>query len=92
MALGATPAGVVRLLMTQSARLAAIGAGAGFLVSFVLMAVIRTFVRMENVSVLDAGAFAAGSAIVGGAAALATYLPARRAAHVDPSESLRADG
>ena len=92
MALGSTAAGVVRLLMTQSARLVAIGAGAGFVVSFVLMAVLRTFVRMDNVSVLDAGAFAASAAIIGGAAALATYLPARHAAHVDPAETLRADG
>ena len=92
MALGATSAGVVRLLMMQSARLVAIGAGAGLVASFALMAILRTFVRLENVSVLDAGAFAASAAFIGAAAALATYLPARRAAHIEPSRTLRADG
>jgi putative ABC transport system permease protein len=92
MALGATSAGVVRLLMTQSARLVAIGAGAGLAASFALMAILRTFVRLENVSVLDAGAFAASAALIGAAAALATYLPARRAALIEPSRTLRGDG
>jgi len=49
-------------------------------------------VRLENVSVLDAGAFAASAALIGAAAALATYLPARRAAQIEPSRTLRADG
>ena len=92
MALGATSAAVVRLLMLQSARLVAIGAGAGLIVSFSLMAVLRAFVRLDNVSVLDAGAFVASAAVIGAAAALATYIPARRAAHIEPSETLRADG
>ena len=85
MALGATSGRVVRLLMTQSARLVAIGGGAGLIVSFALMAILRTFVRLENVSVLDAGAFAASAAIIGAAAFVSTYVPARRATHIEPS-------
>jgi hypothetical protein len=92
MALGATSAAVVRLLLTQSARLVAAGAGAGLLVSFALMATLRAVIRLENVSVLDAGAFAASAAVIGAAAGLATYWPARRAAHIEPSQTLRADG
>jgi ABC-type lipoprotein release transport system permease subunit len=40
---------------------------------------------------MDGVAFAAGLAMVIGAAAIAAYAPARRAARVDPALTLRAD-
>jgi ABC-type lipoprotein release transport system permease subunit len=55
------------------------------------MQVLSTFVRLENVSVVDAGAFAAGLLLVAAAVALASYAPARRATRVDPSDTLRAE-
>jgi putative ABC transport system permease protein len=48
-------------------------------------------VRLDNVSVIDLGAFAVSVALVVGAVALASYGPARRAARVEPSLMLRAD-
>ena len=92
MALGASSLAVVRLLMTQSARFVAIGAGFGLIASFGVMMTLRSIIRLQNVSVLDAGAFAASAAVIAAAAGLATYVPARRSARIDPSETLRADG
>ena len=44
-----------------------------------------------GVSPLDPAAYVAALVIIIGAAALATYLPARRAAQLDPIETLRAE-
>jgi hypothetical protein len=92
MALGAPSAAVVRLLMRQSGRLAAIGAGVGLFIAFAALAAARTFVRLDNVSVLDPVTFTAAAALVIGASAFATYIPARKAALIEPAETLRSDG
>jgi predicted permease len=92
MALGATAAAVVRLVMTQSARTVAVGAGIGLLVSFAALATLRAAVRLDNVSLVDAGAFVAALTIVATATAVASYLPARRASQIEPAHTLRADG
>lgn len=91
MALGATAAALVRLVMTHAARLAGIGAVIGLVVTFSVMKVLSSVMRMQNLTLLDAGAFAAGIAVVGVATALAAFSPARRATRVNPSEALRAD-
>ena len=91
MALGATSTRVVRLVMGQTARLAGLGAVAGLLVSYIALKLLSAFVRMENVSVVDAGAFAVGLGLVAAAVAVASYGPARRAAVVDPAVVLRSD-
>ena len=92
MAVGATSGAIVRLVMAQSGRLVAVGAGLGLIVSFSALAVLNAIVPLENVSVLDARAFAAGVAIIALAAAFATFFPSRRATRLDPSHALRADG
>ena len=92
MALGATSAAVVRLLMTQSGRLVAVGAGVGLIVSLALLSILRAVITLDNVSMLDARAFAASAMLIGAAAGLATYYPARRASRIEPSQTLRADG
>jgi ABC-type lipoprotein release transport system permease subunit len=46
---------------------------------------------MRAVTLVDVSAFAAGGALVMAAAALAAYQPARRAARIDPSNTLRAE-
>ena len=90
-ALGATAGAVVGLVMRQTARLAGIGAVAGLAGAFVALKVLSSMVRLQAVSLMDGVAFGAGLALVIGAAAIASYQPARRAARVDPAQTLRAD-
>jgi ABC-type antimicrobial peptide transport system permease subunit len=91
MALGASARAVVHLIMRQSGRLAGIGIGIGFTVALAAMLALRSVVRLEAVTVVDAMSFIAGASIVAAATALAAYLPARRAARIDPARTLRAD-
>jgi predicted permease len=92
MALGASPASVVRLVLLQSARLAAFGTAIGLLFGFTVMKILSTSIRLENVSVIDPIAFGVSVGLIACAVGLASYAPARRAARVDPSSMLRADG
>jgi predicted permease len=92
MALGATSAAVIALVMRQSGRLVLIGAAIGLIVSFSALGILSAIIRLQNVSVLDLRAFAAAVVIVALAAALATFLPSQKAASIDPSNVLRADG
>ena len=94
MALGATANDVVRLIARESARVVVIGGGAGLVFTYVVLKVLDATVtlRLGNVSILDAWAFAAGALVVSAAAIVASYFPARRAALVDPSTTLRAEG
>jgi len=92
MALGATSTRVLRLVRRQCARLAAFGVVLGVVVGFVVMKLFSNAIAMRNVSVLDAGAFAAAVTLVIAASALAAFFPARRATRIDPSQALRADG
>jgi hypothetical protein len=90
-ALGATPSGIVRLVMRQSGRLVAIGATLGLILSFSVLGVLAAIVPLENVSILDPASFAAGTAIIALAAAVASFFPSRRATRIDPSHALRSE-
>jgi putative ABC transport system permease protein len=87
MALGATGAAVVRLIVSQSARMAGLGVLAGLTFAFGLLKLLNMHLRFRNVSWLDAAAFATGLGLVLLATVLASYLPARRATRVDPVEN-----
>jgi predicted permease len=91
MALGATSGKVLGLVMGQCARLTAAGAGAGVVLAFIVLKAFSSVVHMRNVTLLDATAFGAAVALVGAGAALAAYVPGRRATRINPSEALRAD-
>jgi predicted permease len=91
MALGASGGAVVRLVLRQSARLAGIGAAFGLVVAFIVMSLVSVVVRLDNVSVLDLGAFAAGLGLVALAVLVASYGPARSASRVDPAIALRSE-
>jgi hypothetical protein len=91
MALGATARTVASLVLRQSTRLAGIGAVVGIAVAFAALKVLDSTIRLQAISLLDVGAFAAGLTVVIAAATLAASQPARRAARVDPCETLRAD-
>lgn len=91
MALGATGRAVAGLLLKQSMRLAGIGALIGLVAAFVVMKMLNAAIRLEAISLLDIGAFAAGLILVMVATAVAAYQPARRAKRVDPCQTLRLD-
>jgi predicted permease len=91
MALGASSLAIMRLVMSQAGRLVAIGSGVGLMFSFSVLGVLAAIVPLENVSILNTGAFAAGTAVVALAATVAAFFPSRRATRIDPLHSLRAD-
>jgi putative ABC transport system permease protein len=89
MALGASPADVLRLTLGQAARLTAaglaIGTGLGFAGSRAIEGALMGAIPF------DATAFAAMTALLAAAALLAAYVPARRALAVDPTRALRSE-
>ena len=91
MALGASRAAVVRLVVLQSVRLASFGAAVGLLAGFSIMKLLSTVIRLENVSVIDPGAFAVSLALIAAAVGLASVGPALRAQRISPSSMLRAE-
>jgi predicted permease len=90
MALGATAGNVLRLVLRDNFRLVAAGALLGVCGALALTRVLRGFLAAD-ISPLDPLAFAAMSGTLVLAAALAVYVPARRATKVDPMIALRHD-
>jgi predicted permease len=91
MALGATSARVLGLVMRQCVRLSAMGVVVGAALALAAMKALSSAIHMRNVSIVDAGAFAAAITVVIAAATLAAYIPARRATRINPSQALRAE-
>jgi putative ABC transport system permease protein len=86
--LGATPTGVSRLVLGEGLRLAAAGAAMGLAIAAGATRTLRGLLFAS--SPLDPATLLGAAALLVGAAALACYLPARQAAHVDPAATLRA--
>jgi ABC-type antimicrobial peptide transport system permease subunit len=87
MALGAQPAQVVRLVLASSLRAVIWGLTVGLIGS---LAAGRLLGQMMNgASPFDPLAYAAVFALLGAAAATASFVPALRAAAVDPVTALR---
>jgi ABC-type antimicrobial peptide transport system permease subunit len=89
LALGAVRSDVSRLVLRQGGRLAAVGSVIGLAGAVALMQVLKRM--LFGVAPMDPTTFLAGAAFLFGAALLASYLPARRAASLDPTIALRAD-
>jgi predicted permease len=89
MALGASDTGVVRLMLGRGLRLVLIGGGIGLAVAVGLAQLLSGF--LFGVSPLDPAAYALTVGVLGLVALVATYVPARRAAAVDPLISLRSE-
>ncbi|HMG76368.1 MAG TPA: ABC transporter permease [Pyrinomonadaceae bacterium] len=86
-ALGAQPTDVVRMFLLQGLRLTAIGMILGIIGGALISRLLATV--LIDLSPLDPVAFGSVSLFLGLIALLATYLPARRAARVDPLVALR---
>lgn len=86
LALGASKTGVVRMVLRQGALLAAVGCGIGFVVALPLPRLLSSIGDQPTQGPLVALIVTAVVLIV---SMLATFIPARRAAKVDPMSALR---
>jgi putative ABC transport system permease protein len=88
-ALGADRGRVLRLIVGQGGYLIAAGLGIGLVLAYVASRGLQAF--LVGVSAGDLLTFGVALGVLGVVALLATYLPARRAARMDPVKALRAD-
>jgi predicted permease len=87
MALGAQVADVLRLIVSQGLRLTSLGVVIGLASSFALTRVLRC--QLVGVRGTDPLTFAGVSLLLVAVAVFSCWLPARRAAQVEPMEALR---
>ena len=88
-ALGARPASILQMVIGQGMLLAVLGVGIGMAGAFALTGFVKSL--LFEVPPTDVLTFSGVGLTLLAAAALASYLPARRAAAVDPNIALRAD-
>ncbi|MCU1267444.1 MAG: hypothetical protein JWM21_3762 [Acidobacteria bacterium] len=86
MALGAQTRDVLGLIVSQGFKLVMLGLAIGLVGAFALMRLIASL--LFGVTTKDPITFAAVAVLLGFVALLACYIPARRAARVDPMEAL----
>jgi putative ABC transport system permease protein len=89
MALGAGPSRVVREVLGQGLRLIALGIGIGLAAAFALTRLMASL--LFGVPPTDPATFLGVALLLGAAALLACWIPARRASRVDPMVVLRAE-
>jgi predicted permease len=89
LALGATPDNVVGLIVRQGLVVVAVGLTVGLVIAFALSYYLGP--TLVHVHAGDPAIFVGIAALLTAVAAFACWLPARRAARVDPLEALRAE-
>ncbi len=89
MALGATLSQVVRLVLVQGGRQVAAGVGVGLVAGFLLSRPLETLfgARVAN----NPGIYALVAVLIGLVGLAALWIPARRAARIDPMAALRSE-
>lgn len=88
-ALGANPSRIARLVATRGLMLTASGVFAGFMLYVMLAPLLSAF--LYDLSPMDPATLAAATLVLFATAALASWLPARHAARIDPAYALRAE-
>jgi len=88
-ALGARPASILQMVLGQGMLLAVLGVGIGIVGAVALTGLVKSL--LFEVPPTDVLTFSGVGLTLLAATALASYLPARRAAAVDPNIALRAD-
>jgi predicted permease len=89
LALGAQPAALRRMFVKHGLFLATLGVAGGLVAAAALTRLMTSL--LFEIDPLDPATYAAGLAVILTAAALASYLPARRAAKIDPAVTLKAE-
>jgi ABC-type antimicrobial peptide transport system permease subunit len=88
-ALGAEPRQLAKMILLHGLTLSGVGVAIGLIVSAALSRSMSSL--LFGVAPMDPAAYMVAIGVIFAAAALATYLPARRAANIDPIETLRAE-
>lgn len=89
MALGAQKGSVYGMILGEAGRLVGVGIGAGLVCAVGAASLMGKL--LYGTAPWDLGTLAGVAVVLGGAAMVASYLPARRAASVNPVEALRAE-
>ena len=89
MALGAQPSGLQGMFVRHGLTLASIGGVLGLIAAAGITQLMTSL--LFGVKALDPATYAAVAALLVGAAAVASYIPARRATAVNPVEALRVE-
>jgi putative ABC transport system permease protein len=89
MAMGARPKDILKLALRQGLVLILVGAGIGLLGALGVMRLLASLVF--GITTTDPGTYAVVTVLLTGVGLLATYIPARRAARVNPLLATRCD-
>jgi len=89
LALGASRGGIAAAVVSQGARLATMGIVAGLLIALVLARSMSSL--LFGINARDLISFASATIAILAVALVASYLPARRAAAVEPAITLRSE-
>jgi putative ABC transport system permease protein len=89
LALGAQTSNVLKLILGQGLRLAMVGVAFGSLAAVIFTRLLKGL--LFGISASDPLTFVVIAVLLVGVALLACWVPARRAANVDPLEALRQD-
>jgi ABC-type antimicrobial peptide transport system permease subunit len=87
MAIGASRSNVMKLVLSQSLKLALLGTGIGLALTFTVVHLMTSMVYAIQPN--DPATFVIVALLVAAISMLAAYVPARRAARIEPLAALR---